>query len=164
MVEEIPADMLDDAQAAREHLLEEVSHYDDELVELILEEAEIPAELLRAAIRKATLEIKLTPVLCGSSFKNKGVQPLLDAILDFLPSPLDVPAVQGLEPVKGEEDRPAERHADDSEPFAALVFEDHGRPLRRQAHLLPRLLGQARGRARACSTSTRGAPSASGAS
>jgi elongation factor G len=122
-IEDIPADMADDAQVAREHLLEEVSHYDDHLVELILEEAEIPADVLRAAIRKATLEIKLTPVLCGSSFKNKGVQPLLDAVIDFLPSPLDVPPVQGLEPVKGEdEDRPAERHADDSEPFSALAF------------------------------------------
>jgi elongation factor G len=121
-IEDIPADMADAAQAAREHLLEEVSHYDDDLVELILEEADIPAETLVAAIRKATLEIKLTPVLCGSSFKNKGVQPLLDAVIAYLPSPLDVPAVQGLEPVKGEDDRPAERHADDSEPFAALAF------------------------------------------
>src|SRR5262245_8259706 len=75
-IEDIPADMADEAQAAREHLLEEVSHYDDELVELILEEAEIPADKLRAAIRTATLQIQLTPVLCGSSFKNKGVQPL----------------------------------------------------------------------------------------
>jgi elongation factor G len=121
-IEDIPAGMADEAQAAREHLLEEVSHYDDALVELILEEAEIPADQLRAAIREATLQIKLTPVLCGSSFKNKGVQPLLDAVIDFLPSPLDVPAVQGLEAVKGEEDRPAERHADDSEPFSALAF------------------------------------------
>src|SRR5215218_2516084 len=121
-VMEIPAEIADEAQTAREHLLEEVSHYDDELVELILEEAEIPADRLIAAIRKATLDIKLTPVLCGSSFKNKGVQPLLDAVIDFLPSPLDVPPVEGLEPVRGEEDRPAVRHADDSEPFSALAF------------------------------------------
>ena len=94
VVEDIPANMADEAQAAREHLLEEVSHYDDELLELILEEQEIPKERLVAAIRKATLEIKLTPVLCGSSFKNKGVQPLLDAVIDFLPSPLDVPPVE----------------------------------------------------------------------
>jgi elongation factor G len=122
-IEDIPADMVDEAEAAREHLLEEVSHYDDELVELILEEQEIPKERLVAAIRKATLEIKMTPVLCGSSFKNKGVQPLLDAVIDFLPSPLDVPAVEGLEPVKGEEeDRQAVRNASDDEPFAALAF------------------------------------------
>src|SRR5688500_4931142 len=121
-VTEIPVEVADAAHAAREHLLEEVSHYDDGLVELILEEAEIPADRLVAAIRKATLDIKLTPVLCGSSFKNKGVQPLLDAVLDFLPSPLDVPPIQGLEPVKGDEDRPAVRHADDAEPFSALAF------------------------------------------
>jgi elongation factor G len=120
---DIPDDHKDVAEAAREHLLEEVSHYDDELLELILEEAEIPVDRLRAAIRKATLHLKLTPVLCGSSFKNKGVQPLLDAVIDFLPSPLDVPPVEGREPVKGdEEDRPAVRKADDSEPFAALAF------------------------------------------
>src|SRR5215212_9120389 len=121
-VEDIPADMVAEAEAAREHLLEEVSHYDDELVEMILEEQEIPAERLVAAIRKATLEIKMTPVLCGSSFKNKGVQPLLDAVIDFLPSPLDVPPVTGLEPVKGDEDRQAVRNASDDEPFSALAF------------------------------------------
>jgi elongation factor G len=122
-VVDIPDDHKDVAEAAREHLLEEVSHYDDELLELILEEAEIPVDLLRKAIRKATLELKITPTLCGSSFKNKGVQPLLDAVIDFLPSPLDVPPVDGHEPVKGEEeDRAAVRHADDSEPFAALAF------------------------------------------
>jgi elongation factor G len=121
-ITEIPESHQAEAEAAREHLLNEVSDYDDELVELILEDAEIPPERLIAAIRKATLEIALTPVLCGSSFKNKGVQPLLDAVIDYLPSPLDVPPVQGLEPVRGEDDRPAERHADDNEPFAALAF------------------------------------------
>ncbi|HEY7952248.1 MAG TPA: elongation factor G [Solirubrobacteraceae bacterium] len=120
---EIPEDLADAAAAAREHLLEEVSHYDDTLVELILEEADIPEERLKEAIRKATLSTKLTPVLCGSSFKNKGVQPLLDAVIDYLPSPLDVPPVVGTEMVKGsEEDREATRHADDSEPFSALAF------------------------------------------
>ena len=97
---EIPDELAAAASAAREHLLEEVSHYDDELLEMILEEQEIPADRLKAAIRKATLEIKLTPVLCGSSFKNKGVQPLLDAVIDYLPSPLDVPPVEGIEPTK----------------------------------------------------------------
>ena len=122
LIQDIPEHMVDEANAAREVLLEEVSHYDDELVELILEDQEVPSELLVSAIRKATLDLRITPVLCGSSFKNKGVQPLLDAVIDFLPSPLDVPPVDGHEPVKGEEDRPAVRHADDSEPFAALAF------------------------------------------
>jgi elongation factor G len=121
---EIPAELADQAAAAREHLLEEASHFDDELLEMILEDQEIPVERLKAAIRKATLEIKMTPVLCGSSFKNKGVQPLLDAVLDYLPSPLDVPPVEGVEPDKASENggRPAERHASDDEPFAALAF------------------------------------------
>jgi elongation factor G len=121
-VVDIPAEIADDAAVAREHLLEEVSHYDDELVELILEEAEIPVDRLKAAIRKATLDISMTPVLCGSSFKNKGVQPLLDAVIDYLPSPLDVPAVTGHEAVKGGDEVDAERHADDSAPFSALAF------------------------------------------
>ncbi len=119
----IPEEMADAAAAAREHLLEEVSHYDDELIELILEDAEIDPARIKEAVRKATLEIKLTPVLCGSSFKNKGVQPLLDAVLDFLPSPLEVPPMQGIEPVRGEEEgRPASRLPDDDQPFAALAF------------------------------------------
>src|ERR1700757_1140060 len=124
-VVEIPADQLERAAQAREHLLEEISHYDDELLEMILEDEDIPAERLKQSIRKATLAIQLTPVLCGSSFKNKGVQPLLDAVLDYLPSPLDVPAVEGLEPAKGSsngDETPAVRHASDEEPFAALAF------------------------------------------
>jgi elongation factor G len=121
---DIPVELVEPAAAAREHLLEELSHYDDELLEMILEEQEIPPDRLKSAIRKATLEIQMTPVLCGSSFKNKGVQPLLDAVLDYLPSPLEVPPVEGLEPAKGSEngdERPAVRHASDDEPFAALV-------------------------------------------
>ncbi|MDA0170299.1 elongation factor G [Solirubrobacter taibaiensis] len=122
VVKDIPGELLEAAEAAREHLLEEVSHYDDELVEMILEEQEIPAPRLVAAIRKATLSSQLTPVLCGSSFKNKGVQPLLDAVIAYLPSPLDVPPVTGLEPVRGGDDVEATRNASDSEPFAALAF------------------------------------------
>ncbi|TMK38154.1 MAG: elongation factor G [Actinobacteria bacterium] len=122
-ITDIPDEFSADAAAAREHLLEEVSHYDDGLVEMILEEKEIAPQRLRQAIRKATLDIKLTPVLCGSSFKNKGVQPLLDAVVDYLPSPLDVPPVTGLVPAKsGEEEAPVTRSPDDSEPFAALAF------------------------------------------
>ncbi|MCX6386664.1 MAG: elongation factor G [Solirubrobacterales bacterium] len=122
-VKEIPEDMLDAANAAREFLLEEVSKYDDDLVELILEESEITPARLKQAIRKATLEIKMTPVLCGSSFKNKGVQPLLDAVIDYLPSPLEVPPIVGTIPTRGEEDgEPATRTASDEEPFSALAF------------------------------------------
>jgi elongation factor G len=120
---DIPPELADAAASAREHLLEEVSNFDDEIVELILDEAEIPVALLRAGIRKATLAIAMTPVLCGSAFKNKGVQPLLDAVLDYLPSPLDVPPMHGIEPVRGsEEGRDAIRAADDSAPFSALAF------------------------------------------
>jgi len=122
---EIPAELAGEAAAAREHLLEEVSQYDDELLEMILEDEEIPPARLRAAIRKATLSIELTPVLCGSSFKNKGVQPLLDAVLEYLPSPLDVPPVEGIEPAKGSQNGDEERavrHASDDEPFSALAF------------------------------------------
>ena len=121
---DVPAELAEQAAAAREQLLEEVSHYDDELLEMILEDQEIPVDRLKAAIRKATLAIQMTPVLCGSSFKNKGVQPLLDAVIDYLPSPLDVPAVEGVEPAKGStngDEAPAVRHASDEEPFAALV-------------------------------------------
>ena len=121
---DIPDELRAEAEAAREHLLEEVSHYDDELVEMILEEQEISPERLKQSIRQATLAIEITPVLCGSSFKNKGVQPLLDAVLDYLPSPLDVPPVEGLETVKGSDNggAPAHRDASDDEPFAALAF------------------------------------------
>jgi elongation factor G len=120
---EIPAEYADAAVAAHEHLLEEVSKHDDDLVELILEEAEITPERLKQAVRKATLQIAMTPVLCGSSFKNKGVQPLLDAVIDYLPGPLDVPPVHGTELVKGsEEEREITRQADDSQPFSALAF------------------------------------------
>ena len=120
----IPADLVDAAAAAREHLLEEVSHYDDGLVEMILEDQEIPPARLRHAIRAATLANQITPVLCGSSFKNKGVQLLLDAVIDYLPSPLEVPPIEGIEPDKTSDNggRPAHRNASDDEPFAALAF------------------------------------------
>ncbi|MEA2214132.1 MAG: elongation factor [Solirubrobacteraceae bacterium] len=119
----IPADLVEAAAAAREHLLDEVSHDDDELMEMILEDREVPVARLKRAIRAATLANRITPVLCGSSFKNKGVQPLLDAVIDYLPSPLDVPPIEGLEPDKGSEtgERVAYREASDDEPFAALV-------------------------------------------
>jgi elongation factor G len=124
-IAEIPENLKAEAAAAREHLLNEVSDYDDELVELVLEEAEIPVAKLKEAIRKATLSGKLTPVLCGSAFKNKGVQPLLDAVLDYLPSPLDVPPMEGHIPVRGtakDDEEVVIRKASDEEPFSALAF------------------------------------------
>ncbi|HEX8066607.1 MAG TPA: elongation factor G [Thermoleophilaceae bacterium] len=122
-VEEIPDDLRDAAHEARTHLIEAVAEYDDELMEDYLEEKPIEVERLKGDIRKATLDISMTPVLCGSSFKNKGVQPLLDSVIDYLPSPTDVPPVMGVEPVKGDgEGAPAERPPDDDAPFAALAF------------------------------------------
>jgi elongation factor G len=120
---DIPDDHKDVAHEARTHLIEAIADYDDELMESYLADEQIDVARLKAAIRKATLDISMTPVLCGSSFKNKGVQPLLDAVIDYLPSPLDVPAVEGLEPGKDEEDgHPIPRKAADEEPFAALAF------------------------------------------
>ena len=122
---EIPAELADAAAAAREHLLEEVSHYDDELLEMILEEQEIPPARLKQAIRKATLAIKLTPVLCGSSFKNKGVQPLLDAVIDYLPEPARrARRSRASSPTRAPTTAagPPHREASDDEPFAALAF------------------------------------------
>ena len=91
-------------------MIEACADYDDELMEAYLAEEDISPERIKKALRQATLDIKVTPVLCGSSFKNKGVQPLLDAVIDYLPSPLDVPPLMGVEPVKGDDNgRPAER-------------------------------------------------------
>ncbi len=120
---DIPDDHKDVAHEARTHLVEAIADYDDELMEAYLSDEAIDVDRLKAAIRKATLDITMTPVLCGSSFKNKGVQPLLDAVIDYLPSPLDVPPMEGVEPGKEEEDgHPIPRKASDDEPFAALAF------------------------------------------
>jgi elongation factor G len=123
--EDIPDDLTEQAEQYRTQLIEACADYDDELMEAYLNEDEIPHERIVKSLHRATLDIKVTPVLCGSSFKNKGVQPLLDAIVELLPSPLEIPAVKGLEPPKkGENGGPteAERPADDSAPFAALGF------------------------------------------
>jgi elongation factor G len=122
---DIPADLVDLAQEHRTHLIEACADYDDELMEAYLNDEEIPHERIAKSLHRATLDIKATPVLCGSSFKNKGVQPLLDAIVELLPSPLEVPPVKGTEPPKkGENGGPteAERPADESAPFSALAF------------------------------------------
>jgi elongation factor G len=121
---EIPAEMQDVAEEYREKLLEAVADQDEELMMLYLEGEEIDADALRAAIRKATLEIQMTPVFCGSAFKNKGVQPLLDGVVDYLPSPLDVPPIQG-QTLEGEE---VTREADENGPLAALAFKVQSDP------------------------------------
>lgn len=118
-IEEIPADLVDQANEWREKLLETMSDVDDSIAEAYLEGEEISVETLKAAIRRATLADKVNPVVCGSAFKNKGVQPMLDAVVDFLPSPLDIPSIDGTL-MDGE--TPAARHSDDQEPFSALAF------------------------------------------
>ncbi len=123
--EDIPEDLAEQAELYRTQLIEACADYDDELMEAYLNEEEIPHERIVKSLHRATLDIKVTPVLCGSSFKNKGVQPLLDAIVELLPSPLEVPPVKGLEPPKkGDNGGPteAERSADDNVPFSALAF------------------------------------------
>jgi elongation factor G len=118
-IEPIPAELLDDAEMHRHELVEAAAEYDDELLHKFLEDEEITVPELKAAIRKATIDCAITPVTCGASFKNKGVQPLLDAIIDYLPSPLDIPAIRGTDTRTGEE---VERIADPAAPFAALAF------------------------------------------
>jgi elongation factor G len=120
---EIPDELADAAHDARTHLIEACADYDDELMEAYLNEEDIPHERIARSLHRATLDLKVTPVLCGSSFKNKGVQPLLDAIVELLPSPLEVPPMFGTEPAgKNSEERQAERPADENAPFAALAF------------------------------------------
>ena len=118
-IEEIPDDMLDLAAEYRDKLLEAVSDFDDEIMELYLGGEEVPADMIRSAIRRATCAVKMVPVTCGTSYKNKGIQKLLDAIVDYMPSPLDVPAIEGTDPKTGETKT---READDNAPFSALAF------------------------------------------
>lgn len=115
---EIPEDMKEIAEKYRQNLLDAVAETDDELMMKYLEGEELTLEEIKAAIRKATINIQMIPVLCGSSYKNKGVQPLLDAVVAYLPSPLDIPAIKGVLP-DGEE---SQRNASDTEPFSALAF------------------------------------------
>ncbi len=118
-VEEIPADMADLANEYREKLLDAISMFDDEIMEMYLEGQSIPTEKIRAAIRKATIAVEMIPVVCGTSYRNKGVQKLLDAIVDYMPAPTDVPAIKGVNPKTDNEE---ERVSSDSEPFSALAF------------------------------------------
>ena len=118
-VEPIPEDMVDLANEYREKLLDAVSMFDDEIMEMYLEGKEIPTEKIRNAIRQATCAVEMVPVVCGSSYRNKGVQKLLDAIVDYMPAPTDVPAIKGVNPKTDEEE---ERKSSDDEPFSALAF------------------------------------------
>ena len=119
VVKEIPADYQDQAEEYREKLIEAVAEFDEDFMEKYLGGEEITIDELKAAIRKATLSVEFFPVVCGSAFKYKGVQPMLDAVVDYLPSPLDVPAIKGINPDTDEE---VERHSSDEEPFSALAF------------------------------------------
>ena len=118
-VEEIPEDMLELAQEYRTKLIDACADLNDEIMELALEEKPVPQDLIRKTIRQATIDNKMVPVTCGTSYKNKGVQKLLDAIVDYMPSPVDIPAIQGVNPDTDEED---ERPASDEAPFSALAF------------------------------------------
>ena len=117
--EEIPEDMRDMAEEYRTNLLEAISDFDDEIMMLYLDGEEVPQDMIRNAIRKATCAVKMVPVVCGTSYKNKGVQKLLDAIVDYMPSPLDIPAITGTNPKTDEEET---REASDDAPFSALAF------------------------------------------
>ncbi len=118
-VEEIPADMMDKAEEYRAALLEAVAETDEDLMEKFFETGDLTVDELKKGIRKATCNVEMIPVLCGTAYRNKGVQPLLDAVIDYMPSPLDIPAIKGVKPGTEEED---ERPADDNAPFSALAF------------------------------------------
>ena len=118
-VEPIPADMLEKAQEYHDKMVEAIAETDEELFEKYCEGEELTIEELKKALRKATIDNKIVPVVCGTSYKNKGVQKLLDAVIDYMPSPLDIPAIKGINPDTEEEDV---RHASDDEPFSALAF------------------------------------------
>jgi elongation factor G len=118
-VEDIPADMLSKAEEYRSNLIESICETDDDLMMMYLEGEEPSMEELKAALRKAVIENKIVPVTCGTSYKNKGVQKLLDAVIEYMPAPTDIPAIKGVNPETGEEDV---RHSSDTEPFSALAF------------------------------------------
>ena len=118
-VTDIPEELKDQAQLNRDYLLDFAVNYDDELMEMVLEDKPIPPEKIVTALRIATLKMEITPVLCGSAFKNKGVQPLLDAVIDYLPSPLDIEAIEGVDP---RDNNNIQRLPDEKEPLSALVF------------------------------------------
>ena len=143
-VEDIPAELADAAEAGHHVLIDLIAEFDDELMETYLDdEGSVTPEMIRRALRKGTLAGEITPVLAGSAFKNKGVQALLDAIVDYLPSPLDVPPVQGLDPKSEAEETRAGRLR---RTVRSPRVQGHERPVRREADVLPCLLGSDQGR------------------
>ncbi len=118
-VQDIPADMVDDAKLYRDSMIEALSDFDEDIMALFLEGEEVPNDKIRAAIRKSTIALEIIPAMCGTAFKNKGIQPLLDGVVAYLPSPMDLPAIKGEDPDDGSE---RERHADISEPISILAF------------------------------------------
>ena len=118
-ITEIPAELLAEAEKHRNTLIETVAEADEELLMKYLEGEELSIEEIKSSIRKMTIEGTMVPVLCGSAYKNKGIQPLLDAVVDYLPSPIDIPPIKGIDPKTGKE---AERVSSDDEPFSALAF------------------------------------------
>ncbi len=143
--EEIPADLKDKAVEYRIKLIEAAVDLDDDVMAAYLDGKEPDEATLKRLIHKAVVQRKFVPVLCGSAFKNKGVQPLLDAVVDYLPSPAEVPPIKGIDPDSGEE---VVRKAGRQRAHVVARLQDHGRPLRRHHHLLPDLFGQARERHR----------------
>ena len=118
--EDIPAELLEQAEEYHQKLIESVAESDEALMEKFFEGEELTVEEINAAIRKATIDCTMNPVLCGTSYRNKGVQPLLDAVVEYMPSPLDIPAIKGVDPDDPEKE--LERHPSDDEPFSALAF------------------------------------------
>ncbi|MCD7945031.1 MAG: elongation factor G [Clostridiales bacterium] len=118
-VEPVPENMMELAQKYRTQLLDSVADLDEDIMMMVLEEEDVPSDMIRAAIRKGTIENKMVPVTCGTSYRNKGVQKLLDAIVDYMPAPTDIPPIQGVNPVTDEEE---DRPSSDDEPFSALAF------------------------------------------
>jgi elongation factor G len=133
--------MLELAEEYRMNLIEKAADFDDVIMEKYLEGKEVTNEELKAAIRKGCVAVKLIPVVCGTSYRNRGVQKLLDAIVDYLPSPLDVPPIEGLDPDTGETEI---RHADDDAPFAALAFKIMTDPFVGRLAFIPSIQGHAR--------------------
>ena len=160
VVGEIPADLAEQAATWRDKLVEALADLDDEIAHRFLEGETVDAASLRRALRAGTLSAKIIPVLCGSALKNKGVQPMLDAVIEYLPSPLDVPAVIGTDPRNGQQ---VTRHADAGRAVRRARLQDRRRSVRRQARLLPRLLRVARRPARTSTTRPRARRSGSGA-